>query len=1346
MPYIQKMCLSSVSVVFVSLTVACVFSFALADAQFPSGPHVCRSQTPESPCCPGWSQIYSKGPCVMPICSFPCGEGLCVRPNTCRCVDGSTAITCPSSSPTTSSSSLSTSDQTEVSDSRAANYLQTSQGQFQPTRVKEQEKPSILTRASSRQLPQVLLASWQQQKPPSYGQPSQPLQPAQPANTQQWPLPQQTQFQRQQWQPSQFPSQQSHLTQSVGQQSQPAQLPSQLSHLTQSQTCDTLKCSQKCITVGNTPQCVCLEGFLLTSNGHTCIDQDECAGAHHCQESCENTPGSFICTCHAGFTLEADGRTCRPIGDVSSSSCSGDGQTSGNCNNQKEVRTPQFNYPIKPSDDTTNIFGGMHHRSNGGLETKVAPDPKVNVKVTPPTRAQADIPYWASYTGSGYSNYYQPSFSSNPFIRFSSYRTMAQPSLFSQNPSMEQAFQEYMGPGITSPCTSGGCLSQGQSSQYNPTPNFQSFNPQRNYANQQQPCYQGNCQQGPGFPWQPQGKPAATMNQQVIYSQASMPQLTPGARNNAWQPQSQGSVGQGQPCYGVSCGSAVGPVVPQPCTSDCSGQAVLPWQQVPCVSNCGPVAWQQTVPVAPQPVPPQPCVGSDCFPKMPDKMMPPCIGSGCQKKTIAASVPQAPQPCQTTDCVQSGPVMTPPCQDSGCIQPSGVQQPCLVPDCIQQAAMVPQPCQDTDCLPPGAVLQQPFWPQAPGISSVQSVPCVSTVSCNLPWPWQVFSNGGQKTQTPGKPQRPDTSSQPCKGGNCGSNVPQGPLQPRQPTPQVVRQPRPQSRQPVRTTTTTPAPPQFQSRPQAPNVVCPRGWVMRGGRCEQRRHGRPERPTSRECSPQCANGGSCVDGRCVCRPGVTGKTCKTDINECEERRGYCQYQCRNTFGSFMCTCPSGYTLNADRRSCKPIGCMPDCMNGGTCRQGRCYCRPGFRGDSCQDDIDECKDHGDNLCESICRNTYGSYVCLCPPGARLNSDKRTCSNSACSPRCQNNGVCVNHRCLCKPGYHGRTCQLDVNECDHFRPCSHNCTNIVGSFKCYCPGNLVLDYDHRTCVRPETAIPGSAVLRSQPTGVASWRDDDKDKDRVDSDVVDSSVDNPKESKVLTTPVSPLFPYLDDVDSKPNAFVNKDGKLIDVINHRGMKFMKVHMDDKSNPQEKFTELKSDFTSGKSLPTKQQAPQALVPPLNVGLPTNQGQGFDTVRRGYDARGPERGDISPEEHYGFQDLWRQTQPTNLKTGDSEQSQNGQQNHNGGPPPSNLPTIVKSQGNMFKPPFSKSTHIDEHDGSVMTKEDMGDETVIKRVIPGQAVITYKIIREGDVEVEYVDKDRGPGNVLPPGGDI
>ena len=40
----------------------------------------------------------------------------------------------------------------------------------------------------------------------------------------------------------------------------------------------------------------------------------------------------------------------------------------------------------------------------------------------------------------------------------------------------------------------------------------------------------------------------------------------------------------------------------------------------------------------------------------------------------------------------------------------------------------------------------------------------------------------------------------------------------------------------------------------------------------------------------------------------------DINECQTSNGGCAQNCANTIGSFICSCNSGYILNADSRTC------------------------------------------------------------------------------------------------------------------------------------------------------------------------------------------------------------------------------------------------------------------------------------------------------------------------------------------------------------------------------------------------------------------------------------------------
>ncbi|XP_022667579.1 protein kinase C-binding protein NELL2-like isoform X2 [Varroa destructor] len=163
--------------------------------------------------------------------------------------------------------------------------------------------------------------------------------------------------------------------------------------------------------------------------------------------------------------------------------------------------------------------------------------------------------------------------------------------------------------------------------------------------------------------------------------------------------------------------------------------------------------------------------------------------------------------------------------------------------------------------------------------------------------------------------------------------------------------------------------------------------------------------------------------CNCKEGYrmdsVGHFC-VDINECAEK-DFCDSgaTCINTNGGFRCVCPEGY--RSEGRACKPV-CTTDCQHGGYCKApGLCECRPGYRGDLCQYDIDECA--GSNMCgkHAICINQPGHYYCQCKDGFQLEA------------------------------YNGTLHCADINECamdPYTCPSGCNCINREGSFTCACP----------------------------------------------------------------------------------------------------------------------------------------------------------------------------------------------------------------------------------------------------------------------------------------------------------
>ncbi|XP_019490993.1 PREDICTED: hemicentin-1 [Hipposideros armiger] len=211
-------------------------------------------------------------------------------------------------------------------------------------------------------------------------------------------------------------------------------------------------------------------------------------------------------------------------------------------------------------------------------------------------------------------------------------------------------------------------------------------------------------------------------------------------------------------------------------------------------------------------------------------------------------------------------------------------------------------------------------------------------------------------------------------------------------------------------------------------------------------------------------------RCVCPRGYrsqgVGRPCM-DINECEQVPKPCAYQCFNTPGSFKCICPPGQHLLGDGKSCAglerlpPYGTQYNSYNlarfspvrnnyqpqqhyrqyshlyssyseyrnsrtslSRTRRTIRKTCPQGSEAshDTCVD-IDECENR--DTCQHECKNTFGSYRCVCPPGYQLMLNGKTCQDvDECleqNVRCGPNRMCFNTRgsyqCIdtpCPPNY--------------------------------------------------------------------------------------------------------------------------------------------------------------------------------------------------------------------------------------------------------------------------------------------------------------------------------------------
>ncbi|XP_038045778.1 neurogenic locus notch homolog protein 1-like isoform X3 [Patiria miniata] len=243
----------------------------------------------------------------------------------------------------------------------------------------------------------------------------------------------------------------------------------------------------------------------------------------------------------------------------------------------------------------------------------------------------------------------------------------------------------------------------------------------------------------------------------------------------------------------------------------------------------------------------------------------------------------------------------------------------------------------------------------------------------------------------------------------------------------------------------------------------------------------------ECSGtnDCDSGADCSNTigsyRCQCRQGYEGSgfTC-TDVNECSRDTDECNIQamCDNTQGSYTCTCNEG--LSGDGRNCTNVneceGSTPVCHVNATCTDipgsFTCQCSAGFNGNGtdCQD-IDECDLEIDN-CLQNCRNTIGSYECVCHEAFTLRD-----GSCVATTNCSENSICVNgdcyvngadiETCLCYRGYQNSSDPMvceDINECnatESYCGPSSTCNNTAGGFECLCSAGFRQGNNQRDCL---------------------------------------------------------------------------------------------------------------------------------------------------------------------------------------------------------------------------------------------------------------------------------------------
>ncbi|CAM5120703.1 unnamed protein product [Eretmochelys imbricata] len=168
-----------------------------------------------------------------------------------------------------------------------------------------------------------------------------------------------------------------------------------------------------------------------------------------------------------------------------------------------------------------------------------------------------------------------------------------------------------------------------------------------------------------------------------------------------------------------------------------------------------------------------------------------------------------------------------------------------------------------------------------------------------------------------------------------------------------------------------------------------------------------------------------------------------METCAVNNGGCDRTCKDTSTGVHCSCPIGFTLQFDGKTCK--------------------------------DIDECQ-ASNGGCDHFCKNTVGSFDCSCKKGFKLLTDEKSCQDiDECSFERTCDHTCINHpgsfECSCNKGYtlYGFTHCGDINECSiNNGGCQQTCVNTLGDYDCRCHSSHKLHWNKKDCVEIEGSLP--------------------------------------------------------------------------------------------------------------------------------------------------------------------------------------------------------------------------------------------------------------------------------------
>nr|XP_026493720.1 delta and Notch-like epidermal growth factor-related receptor [Vanessa tameamea] len=259
-----------------------------------------------------------------------------------------------------------------------------------------------------------------------------------------------------------------------------------------------------------------------------------------------------------------------------------------------------------------------------------------------------------------------------------------------------------------------------------------------------------------------------------------------------------------------------------------------------------------------------------------------------------------------------------------------------------------------------------------------------------------------------------------------------------------------------------------------------------------------------CYPSpCLNNGICVDltqplnganYHCLCPYGFTGRKCEKDpcySGPCING-GSCMSMAMNGSTTFHCACTEQWTGSNCELPVTGGACASNPCNKGICveqvdneikeQKYRCFCKPGYTGDQCELEYNECES---SPCVNggTCTDRVGAFECSC--GRGYTGDTCQLKVDLCSPNpCPPQRYCTDHgnsySCECPSGFVGEECHIPATSACDNNPCAHGgtCWSGVDSFYCSCrPG-----YTGRLCEEDfilESVVDGESELGTESRG---------------------------------------------------------------------------------------------------------------------------------------------------------------------------------------------------------------------------------------------------------------------------